>query len=102
MFVQQYILVPFIDEEKEKKILTQGKKRQTGDREQYAKIQQQQLISGYFIHDILSSLSSSSHLFSLGHPYRFTSEKRKRDRQREEREWRERAIECSFVVAFMT
>jgi hypothetical protein len=34
MFVQQYVVVPFIDEEKEKKkILTQGKKRQTGDRE---------------------------------------------------------------------
>jgi hypothetical protein len=33
MFVQQYVVVPFINEEKEKKILTQGKKRQTGDRE---------------------------------------------------------------------
>ncbi len=33
MFVQQYVVVPFIDEETEKKILTQGKKRQTGDRE---------------------------------------------------------------------
>jgi hypothetical protein len=63
--------------------LTQGKKRQTGDREWWTKIQQQQLISGCYTHDILSSLSSSSHLFSLGHRYRFISKSRKRDRDRE-------------------
>jgi hypothetical protein len=33
MFVQQYVVVPLIDEEEEKKILTQGKTRQTGDKE---------------------------------------------------------------------
>ena len=47
MFVQQYVVVSFIDQENEKKILTQGKRRQTGDRKSETESQQQQLINGY-------------------------------------------------------